>query len=171
MLIMKSLHNTPALQSPPRSPKRRGAATVEFALVMPLFVTLTMATIQTGIQITAAQTLTSALREGGRIASMDYKSRLQSGQSINQKVIKDIQNFLTAEKIDGSQVTITITAADGANAGSTFNISDPNNQLQMFKIRAVVPYSAISSVTFFPHTNNTISASIVYRMGKNTLIQ
>ncbi|MBS0205990.1 MAG: pilus assembly protein [Planctomycetes bacterium] len=151
--------------------KRRGAATVEFALMMPLFVTLTMATIQTGIQITAAQTLTSALREGGRIASMDYKSRLQSGQSINQKVINDIQNFLTAEKIDGTKVTITITAADGASAGTAFDISDPANQLKMFKIHAVVPYSAISSVTFFPHTNNTISASIVYRMGKNTMVQ
>lgn len=150
---------------------RRGASTVEFAIVVPLFITLTMGTIQTGIQISAANTLTTALREAGRLASMDYTSRLQPGQTINQKVVQDIKNFLTAEKIDGNQVTITITAADGTNAGSTFDLSNSANQLSMFKINAVVPYSAISSVTFFPHTNTTISASIIYRKGKNTLVQ
>lgn len=154
-----------------RRDRRRGAATVELALVIPLFVTLAMGTIQTGLQITAAQTLTTALREAGRLASMDYTSRLQQGQTINQKVIQDIQNFLSAERIDGSKVTITITHADGNGAGTAFDLGDPANQLQMFKIHAVVPYSAISSVTFFPHSNNTISASIVYRKGKNTLVQ
>ncbi|MFO1042353.1 MAG: TadE/TadG family type IV pilus assembly protein [Planctomycetaceae bacterium] len=151
--------------------RRRGAATVEFALMAPLFVALTMGTIQTGLAITAAQTLTTALREGGRIASMDYTSRLQPGQTINQKVVQDIKNFLQAEGINSSQVTITITAADGASAGSTFDLSNSANQLKLFKIKAVIPYSAISSVTFYPHTAQTISASIVYRKGKNTLIQ
>jgi len=153
------------------STHRSGAATVELAIVIPLFITLVMGTIQTGMQIGAAQTLTTALREAGRLASMDYSSKLQSGQTINQKVIKDIQNFLTAEKIDGSKVTITITHADGSNSGSTFDLGDTANNLQMFKIHAVVPYSAISSVTFFPHTNTTISASIVYRKGKNSMVQ
>ena len=151
--------------------RRRGAATVEFALMAPLFVALTMGTIQTGLAITAAQTLTTALREGGRIASMDYTSRLLPGQTINQKVVQDILNFLQAEGIDSSKVTITITAADGVNAGSTFDLSNSANQLQLFKIRAVIPYSAVSSVTFLPNTAQTISASIVYRKGKNTLIQ
>lgn len=151
--------------------RRSGAAAVEFALVVPLFVTLAMGTIQTGLQISAAQTLTTALREAGRLASMDYTSRLLPGQTINQKVTQDIKNFLTAEKIDGSKVTITITHADGTNAGSTFDLGDTDNDLAMFKIRAVVPYSAISSVTFFPHSNSTISASIIYRKGKKALVQ
>jgi Flp pilus assembly protein TadG len=154
-----------------RNPSRRGAATVEMALVVPLFITLTMGTIQTGMQITAAQTLTTSLREAGRLATMDYSSRLQSGQTINEKVIRDIQNFLTAERIDGSKVTITITHADGNAAGSSFDLSSSANDLSMFKIHAVVPYSAISSVTFFPHLNSTISASVVYRKGKTTLVQ
>ncbi len=151
--------------------RRRGAATVEFALMAPLFVALTMGTIQTGLAITAAQTLTTALREGGRIASMDYTRRLLPGQTINQKVTQDIKNFLQAEGINSSKVTITITAADGANAGSTFDLSNSANQLKLFKIKAVIPYSAITSITFYPHTAQTISASIVYRKGKNTLIQ
>lgn len=151
--------------------RRSGAVTVEFALIAPVFVILTMGTIQTGLALTAAQTLTTALREGGRLASMDYTSKLQPGQTINQKVIQDIKNFLTAEGINGNQVTITITAAEGASAGSTFDLSNPANQLALFKIRAVIPYSAISSVTFYSHSAQTISASIVYRKGKNTLIQ
>ncbi len=150
---------------------RRGVATVEFALMAPLFVTLTMGVIQAGIQFSTAQTLTSALREGGRIASMNYTSKLLPGQTINQKVVTDIQNFLTAEGIKGNQVTVTITAADGAGSGSTFNLADPNNQLALFKIHAVIPYSAVSSVTFFPHTNTNISASVVYRLVQNGLVQ
>ena len=169
---MKTLSNSISTQpaSGNRRQNRRGAVTVEFALIAPLFVALAMGTIQTGMAITAAQTLTTALREGGRLASMDYTRRLQSGQTINQKVIQDIKNFLSAEGINGNQVTITITAADGANAGSTFDLSNPVNELAMFKIHAVIPYSAITSVTFYPHTNQTISASIVYRKGKSTLI-
>lgn len=151
-------------------PERGGAATVEFALIVPLFITLAMGTIQAGMQITAAQTLTTSLREAGRLASMDYSKRLQSGQTINQKVIKDIQNFLAAEQIDGNKVTITITHAEGSNAGSSFDLSSPANELLMFKIRAVAPYSAISSVTFFPHANTTLSASIVYRKGKSSIV-
>ncbi len=151
--------------------KRPGAAAVEFALVVPLFVTLAMGTIQTGLQISAAQTLTTALREAGRLASMDYTGRLLPGQTLNQKVTQDIKNFLTAENIDGSKVTITITYADGTNAGSVFDLASTSNDLAMFKIRAVVPYSAISTVTFFPHTNTTISASIIYRKGKKALVQ
>jgi Flp pilus assembly protein TadG len=153
------------------APRRRGVATVEMALVAPLFVMLTMGTIQTGLAITAAQTLTSSLREAGRLASMDYSSRLQPGQTLNDKITTDIKNFLSAEGIDGSQVTVTITAADGQNAGSTFDLADPANELSLFKLHAVVPYSAITSVTFYPHFNSTISASIVYRKGKNTLVQ
>lgn len=167
---MNRQSSPPASKSGPGS-FRSGAAAVEFALVVPLFVTLAMGTIQTGLQISAAQTLTTALREAGRLASMDYTSRLQPGQTINQKVIQDIKNFLTAENIDGSKVTITITYADGTNAGAAFDLSNTANDLAMFKIRAVVPYSAISSVTFFPHANNTISASIIYRKGKKALVQ
>lgn len=144
---------------------------MEFALIAPLFVTLTMGTIQAGIGLSAAESLTSALREAGRLATMEYDDRLQPGQTVNAKVIQDVKNFLSAERINGSQVTVTITHADGASAGSTFDLSNPANDMAMFKIRAVVPYSAISSVTFFPHSTQTISASIVYRKGKTTLIQ
>jgi Flp pilus assembly protein TadG len=150
---------------------RRGAATVEFALIAPLFVMLTMGTIQAGIGISAAETLTSALREGGRLATMDYSKKLQTGQTGNQKVIQDIRNFLSAERIDGSKVTITITHAEGTLAGQTFDLSSPANDLKMFKITASMPYSAVSSITFFPHAAQTVSASIVYRKGKTTLLQ
>lgn len=170
---MQSVSNKIASRpgKPTHAGHRRGAATVELAFVIPMFLALVMGTVQTAMQITAAQTLTTSLREAGRLASMDYTSRLQSGQTINQKVIKDIQNFLTAEKIDGSKVTITITQADGTNVGSPFDLGDPANNLKMFKIQASVPYSAICSVNFFPTTKTTINASVVYRKGKNTMVQ
>jgi Flp pilus assembly protein TadG len=149
--------------------KRRGAAAVELALMIPLFVTLTLGMIQTGIQVTAAHSLNSALREAGRLASMNYSSRLQSGQTVNQKIIEDIQNFLTAEGINGSQVSVTITSATGSSAGSTFNISDPNNQYGLFKIQASIPASAITSINFLPSAATTISSSVVFELVPNGL--
>jgi len=152
-------------------PPRRGAAAVEFALIVPLFVFITLGAIQTGIGLSAAQTVASALREGGRLASMDYSKRLQKGQTANQKVIQDIKNILTAERIPANQVNITITHADGSQSGSTFDLSDPANDLASFRIKAVLPYSAICTTKFFPLTTNTVSASIVYRKGKTALVQ
>ena len=157
--------------SPFPKPTRRGVAAVEFALIAPLFVLLTLGAIQTGIGLSAAQTLTSALREGGRLATMDNSKRLKSGQTANQKVIQDIKNMLTAERIPGNLATITITRAEGNNVGSTFDLSDPANDLATFKIKVVVPYSAISPIKFFPINATTVSASIVYRKGKTVLVQ
>lgn len=157
--------------SPLRRTLRRGAAAVEFALVAPVFVALTMGTIQAGIGISAAESLTSSLREAGRLATMEYDSRLQAKQTLNSKIVTDIRNFLTAEGIDGSQVTITITHAEGRLTGSTFDLADAENDLKLFKIRAVIPYSALTNVTFYPNPVQTISAQIVYRKGKTSLVQ
>lgn len=145
---------------------RRGTATVEFAVVAPLFLTLALGTWEMGTAVTASNNLTAATREGGRLASMDFNGKLEVNQTANQKVIQDIKAFLVATGMPTSNVTVTITHAEGASAGNTFNLQDPNNYMGLFKIKVTVPYSAIS---LFPNkflAGQTLRAELVCRRGR-----
>src|SRR5262249_34493460 len=113
----------------------------------------------------------AAIRQSGRLASLDYDSRLQKGQSINDKVALDIKNALTAEGLPGNQMSVSITYADGPKAGSTFDLSDSNNDLQDFRIGVTVPYTAVNKNSFLPKNMTNLSASVVFRKGRTSLIQ
>ncbi len=54
-----------------RSSKSRGAAAVEFAIVLPLFLSLVLGMIELGRAIMVMQALTYAAREGCRVAVLD----------------------------------------------------------------------------------------------------
>lgn len=148
---------------------RRGSATVEFAIIAPLFVALIMGLLQSGTNFSASQQMHSALRQAGRLASQDYSAKLQTGQTANQKIIADIKNQLNASGIDPTNVTVTITHASGASAGSNFDLADTNNDLKYFKITATVPYSAVNKNGFLPNTVSNLQASLVFRKGKSIL--
>jgi len=150
---------------------RRGAAMAEFALLAPLFVTLTLGTIQTGLAIDATQRIENAAHGGGRLAAMDFSDKLLSNQSGNQKVIQDIKNILAVDKIPANQVTVTITHAEGAQAGSTFDLSDKNNDLKLFRIRVEVPYTAACAITFMPHASTKLTGTAVLRKGRSGMVQ
>jgi Flp pilus assembly protein TadG len=151
--------------------ERRGAAAVEFALVAPVFVGLVLGAIQAGFNLDSTTKMYAAIRQSGRLASLDYDSRLLPNQSINAKIIQDIKNSLTAEGLPGNQMNVTITYADGTNAGSNFDLGDPNNDLQNFRIGVAVPYSAVNTQSVMPSNMNNLNASIVFRKGRSALIQ
>jgi Flp pilus assembly protein TadG len=143
---------------------RRGAAVVEFAVVVPVFVTLMLGVIELGISIDASQKLHTTVRQAGRLAAMDFRERVSAGQTDNNKVIQDIRNHLKAEGLPGDEATISITYADGPNAGATFDLADTNNVLELFEISVEVPNSSITSL--LPNPAQTKSASIVFRKGR-----
>ncbi len=149
---------------------RRGAAAVEFAVMAPVFLILTLGSVELGYALNASNTLYGALREGGRLASQDWSTMLEPGETANDKVIQDIKNMLTAARIPGDQVTISIVAADGMNAGAPFDLEDPNNYLEMFKISAEVPYEQVSLLAGYFLKGQKLRASISFRMGRVTLV-
>lgn len=150
---------------------RRGSASVEFALVMPVLVALIMGAIQTGFNFDSTNKMYSSIRQTGRLASLDANpTKLLSGQTMNEKVILDIKNSLTADGMPGNQMNVTITHADGGSAGSTFDLSDPNNDYQYFRIAVSVPYSAVNTGNFLPSTTSSLGASVVFRKGRSTLV-
>lgn len=145
---------------------REGTATVELAIVLPIFVTILMGIAEMSRGLDVSERLSSAVRQGAREAAGDMSEQVPPGWTRNQKVIKDIQNMLTASGLDGSKVVVSITYADGGRAGSAFDLSDPINQLQYFRVTATVPYSEIG---IFPKAlkGQNLTSSVVFRLGRS----
>jgi len=143
---------------------------VEFAIVAPMFLTLILGTIEMGNALEASQQITSALREGGRLAGMDWSDLVADGESPNQKIINDIRNFLKAAGYPGDEIAISITSAEGTDQGQSFDLADPDNTMRLFEIEASIPYESIAS---FPHgimAGHDITGRIVMRAGKISLM-
>jgi Flp pilus assembly protein TadG len=147
---------------------RLGAAAVECAVVAPVFVALVVGLIQSGYSVDTTHKLYATARQAGRLASMNYKPKLQSGQTGNEKVIQDIKNMLQAEGLPVDQVTITITHAEGSG---TFNLDDAANDMQLFKISLSVPYTAVADPCLLPAPVENLTASIVFRKGKSAVYE
>jgi Flp pilus assembly protein TadG len=149
-----------------RHSARRGSAAVECAIVAPVMVALVLGLIQSSFSIDATHKLHAAIRQAGRLASMDYSDRLQTGQSGNAKVISDIRNQLKAEGLPGDKVTITITDAE---SGGPFNLDAAANNLKLFRIQVEVPFKTVMSGNLIKAPVDKLSASIVFRKGKTGL--
>ena len=106
---------------PTQKPKKRlGAAAVEMAMVLPLFMTLTFVSIESGHALNVAQKLEAVVRDGGRLASKDIEpALLVGGITANQKVTNDIKNMLKAEGYPATNIVVTILHADGATMDRT----------------------------------------------------
>jgi Flp pilus assembly protein TadG len=79
--------------------RRSAAAAVEFAVVSPLLFLVLLGIIECGRMIMVQQSLTTAAREGARIAIVD-------GTSVSAAV-KVVNSFLAASGVSGSEVTVT----------------------------------------------------------------
>ena len=152
-----------------RDDARQGAAAAEFAIMMPVFLMLVLGTWEMGTALTAGTKMAAAVREGGRLASMDFEQSLAPGQTANAKVEEDIKNFLTASGISGDAVTVTITHASGGSAGSTFDLQDPDNYLELFEITVSAEYESIGSFPLEYMAGETLQESMVFRMGRVAL--
>lgn len=142
---------------------RRGAALVEFAIVCPVFLTLVIGLLEAGQALRAANTMAAAVREGGRLAAMDWNDFVPEGFTPNSKVISDVRNFLTASGLPGSEAVIQITSAEGNDMGEEFDLTDPSNNYRLFKISIEIAYEEIST---FPSTfmhGQTLTSELTFR--------
>lgn len=131
----------------------------------PLFLILTLGVVEVGFGLNASNTLHGAVREGGRLASQDFKKTVAPGQTANEKVIQDIKNMLTAAGIDGDDVTVTIEHAD--NPGTDFNLEDGNNYLKYFRIEVSVPSEdVLDSLAGRYLGGKNMRAGMTFRMGR-----
>lgn len=143
--------------------KRRGAAMVEFAIICPVFLTLVIGLLEAGQALRAANIMAAAVREGGRLAAMDWNDFVPEGFTPNTKVISDVRNFLTASGLPGADATISITSAEGDDEGDDFDLTNTNNNYRLFKISVQIPYGEIST---FPSTfmqGQTLTSELTFR--------
>jgi Flp pilus assembly protein TadG len=148
-------------RTPP--PPRRGAVTVEFALMAPVFLVLVLGVTETARMFDLQNQLQVAAREGARMAAMDRAGLVGEGQSTNAKVIQDVKNFLEASGIDPDQVNVQIVSHDDPSAA--FNLDDPANSLKYFQLKISVPFHASSTVV--PDAVNfKLESKIVFRNAK-----
>ncbi len=102
---------------------RRGAAAVEFAVVLPVFITLVFGMIEYGRMVMVQQVITNAAREGCRRAIMDGTT--------GQEVLDLVNNYLESAGITGATVTVTPSEPSEAGAGEpiTVSVSVPYDQV------------------------------------------
>ena len=154
----------------PASPgrDRKGVAAVEFAVLAPVFVVLIVGTLSASKSLHSVSVMSQALREGGRLAAMDWTGALPDGTTANDKVIQDIRNFMNASGVDTSAMEITITYADGPNAGEPFELGDPESHMELFEIRAHQPHSATNIWCSYLTKGRGLTARFVLRAGRST---
>lgn len=115
----------------PLIPRRRsrglrlGAATVEFALVAPLFFLLVFGMVEFGRMVMIQQVITNASREGARKAVLDGSS----SSNVKNAVVTYMSNG--GVTISTSNVTINPTDPSSAAAGNpvTVTVSVPFSQV------------------------------------------
>ena len=102
-----------------RDRNRTGAAVVEFAIVAPVMIMMTMGMMEVGRLVMVKQLLVNASREGARMAVLPGTS--------TEEVQALVQQELTNSTISGATITITpsILASAGSGTPVTVSISVP----------------------------------------------
>ncbi len=145
--------------------ERSGVAAVECAIVLPVMLVLVLGLIEMGTALRAATIMESAVREAGRLASMDWRYVVEDDDTPNDKVEQDLRNFVTASGLPGDDLIVSIEHAEGASEGSEFDISDSDNELELLLIEVELPYSSISLFPTEYLGGTSLRAGVVSRAG------
>lgn len=133
------------------SGERRGAAMVEMALVLPVFVALMLGVIEFGRAIMVGQLVTNAAREGCRQAILDG--------STNTAVTDFVQQFLAdTANVAKSDVSVTVAIGNAAAGGQLINAQSRD----LVTISVSLPFSKVSFLppTFLKTTNLTAQSAM-----------
>ena len=122
---------------PNSPPDRRGAAIVEMAIVLPVFLLVLLGIIEFGRAMMVSQLVTTAARDAGRLAIMGGSSNAEVGQAA-----KDFLN--TTLGVDAGDVTviISVTASGGGSGGDVANAQ----QGDMCTIQVQVPFDKVGLI-------------------------
>ncbi len=145
---------------------RRGSVVVEFAFLAPVLVVLVLGMAEASRLLDIQNHLATAARQGSRLAAMDRTDMLGDGQTTNQKITDDIQNFLDACGLPGDQASVIISGVD--SPGAPFDLDDPANDLELFQVLVEMPYSAVNPLG---SPDATLTAKVVFRNARAAIVQ
>lgn len=149
--------------------KRRGAAAVEFAIIAPIFVTIALGVSEASRLFEVQNQLAVAAREGARLAAMNRTGLLEDGETTNEKIASDIENYLTASGLPGEDAEVFIV--DPNDHTTTFDLDASANDLELFEVRVELPYSSITGTGAGGRNDWRFSAKIVFRNARAVIVQ
>ena len=93
----------------PFSSRPRGAAAVEFALVLPLLLTIVFGTIEWGYYFFTREIVVNSAREGARAGTLQYTPPTSS----TSVAITTATNYITSAGLAAAQATVSAVPASG----------------------------------------------------------
>lgn len=153
-----------------RDKQRRGAVSVEFAFVMPVFIIILAGIVQASGLIETKNQMSMAAREGARVAAMNHQGIAGAGQTMNQKVEQDIRNYLKSAGLPYDEEDVDVIICDKDDPETPFDLSDPNNNYELFQIRIEIPYDEVG---WAPpgYEDYNLAATVTFRNSRASLIQ
>ncbi len=130
----------------------KGAAAVEFAIVVPLLVVLIFGSIEFGMAVNARTMVGNAAREGVRVAS------LEGSQAIGPA---DIQ-VASEHAVSGIPGTPTVTVTCVSKTGGSCTIGTEGAGGGVATVKVSVEYTGVTGM--FPFLTDQISASSSMRI-------
>ncbi|RCS40649.1 pilus assembly protein [Bremerella cremea] len=149
--------------------KRCGTATVEFAVIAPVFLILILGMLEASRLFDTYGQFAQVARDGGRLGAMDRSDWVANGISSNSKIISDMRNSLIAAGYDPDKLEISIEPA--GKPGESFDLDDPNNDLDLFQVRISVPFSEVAAMPVPKDLDYALSTTVTFRNTKSTIIQ
>jgi len=129
---------------------RRGIATVELAMLLPLLLMLILGSWEVGRLIQVSEIVNNAAREGGRLASTGLltTSQIQSAVCLYMQQA-GLPNF-------SSQASTVVTVSDITNPGT-----DPTNaaELDQLQVTVSIPFSSVRWIALYLVTNASTQIS------------
>ena len=148
---------------------RAGTATVEFAIVAPVFTILLLGLWQASSLYEVQNQLSMIVREGARVATLERSEVVPIGMTTNEKVTSDIRTLLQVHGFDDEQATISITHMNDPD--TEFDLDDPENDLGYFRVTVEYPCFDKLKIQSQIVENYTLSADIVFRNGYAQVVQ
>lgn len=132
---------------------RRGAALVEMAIVLPIFLMVSFGIIEFGRAMMVANMVTNSAREGARMAVLDGSS--------NAQVTQAVHDFLQAAlKVKPADVAVTITITPAAGNPDPANQCAAATARDLIAVDVQVPFSKVSILpATYIKTGNLIGRS------------
>ena len=132
--------------------RRAGAAMVEMAVLLPIFVTVILGIIEFGRAMMVGQLVTNAARDGARMAI--------SNNTTNQQVQTTISNFIQSS-VGAAQANITVTITN-SNPQSGNSLSNAKMG-DLITVAVAIPFSTVSYIPPTYLAGASISASSTMR--------
>ncbi|TWT32917.1 TadE/TadG family type IV pilus assembly protein [Blastopirellula retiformator] len=148
---------------------RRGTATVEFAVVAPLFLLLTLGLLQGSKLFDSHSVMAQAARDGARLGAMDRADWVSQGINSNDKIKQDVRNTLAAAGFDPEDVDVFIEFP--GEPGNDFDLDDPANDFELFELRIEVPLNPLVETHNDNENQLKMVSKVVFRNSKSTIVQ